>query len=337
LRVYSIFKITLILIAVISNLQAQDIHFSQFYYSPATLNAGLTGHFDGSLRIADNYRIQWFTLPVPFISNSVSVDKNFMVKKNNAGLGLNVVNDKSGDVSLQVNKAYLNASYIINLKHGSFAAGIRPGYVIKTFNAHKLTFPDQYNPKSGGFDPSLPTAGKNVSDNLQYPDVSAGIYYFYQKFNKSFEIGLAGHHLFPAGESFLSSGFKLQQRYATFSSLAIELRNTNVVKPMLYYTWMAGASELIAGSQFLFTQGTNSTVQAVIVGAFVRSGVMRNVDAAILQGGLQMKNLLMSMSYDITVSGMNYANYYQGALELALIYIIHEKSAENIKVPCQDY
>jgi hypothetical protein len=35
---------------------AQDPNFSQFFASPLTLNPALTGKFDGSFRLAGNYR-----------------------------------------------------------------------------------------------------------------------------------------------------------------------------------------------------------------------------------------------------------------------------------------
>ena len=53
-----------ILFAILSSLLinvlvAQDPHFSQFYASPLTLNPALTGKFDGTFRLAANYRNQW--------------------------------------------------------------------------------------------------------------------------------------------------------------------------------------------------------------------------------------------------------------------------------------
>ena len=45
-------------LAVIS-LRGQDIHFSQFYMSPLTLNPALTGVMNCNTRIVGNYRNQW--------------------------------------------------------------------------------------------------------------------------------------------------------------------------------------------------------------------------------------------------------------------------------------
>ena len=42
--------------------KAQDIHFSQYYASPLTLNPALTGKFNGHFRVSGIYRDQNFNL-----------------------------------------------------------------------------------------------------------------------------------------------------------------------------------------------------------------------------------------------------------------------------------
>ena len=49
--------LTMMLAAVA--VQAQDIHFSQFYQSPLNLNPALTGVMNCNHRIVANYRNQW--------------------------------------------------------------------------------------------------------------------------------------------------------------------------------------------------------------------------------------------------------------------------------------
>ena len=42
---------------------AQDVHFSQYYAAPLTLNPALTGLVNGVFRASFNYRNQWFNIP----------------------------------------------------------------------------------------------------------------------------------------------------------------------------------------------------------------------------------------------------------------------------------
>ena len=60
---------------------AQDIHFSQFYASPLTLNPSLTGNFDGLMRFGGNYRNQWASVSVPYSTASVYTDLNMLRDK----------------------------------------------------------------------------------------------------------------------------------------------------------------------------------------------------------------------------------------------------------------
>ncbi|HNA97235.1 MAG TPA: type IX secretion system membrane protein PorP/SprF, partial [Chitinophagaceae bacterium] len=49
-------------VALVSVSNAQDPNFSQFFASPLTLNPALTGKFDGTFRVAGNFRNQWPTI-----------------------------------------------------------------------------------------------------------------------------------------------------------------------------------------------------------------------------------------------------------------------------------
>ena len=61
--------------------QAQDIHFSQFYASPLTLNPALSGFHDGTFRVAGIYRNQWRSVTTPFQTYGASFDMRLLQKK----------------------------------------------------------------------------------------------------------------------------------------------------------------------------------------------------------------------------------------------------------------
>lgn len=46
-------------------INAQDIHFSQFYEAPLSRNPALAGIFTGNLRVQLLHRNQWATIDVP--------------------------------------------------------------------------------------------------------------------------------------------------------------------------------------------------------------------------------------------------------------------------------
>ena len=60
---------------------SQDIHYSQFYSSPLTLNPALTGVNDCTYRIAAMYRNQWQSVTDPYQTPSISFDINNLFPK----------------------------------------------------------------------------------------------------------------------------------------------------------------------------------------------------------------------------------------------------------------
>ena len=90
--------------------KAQDPAFSQFYANPLYLNPAFAGAAPkGAPRTNLNYRDQWPGIGRTFVTTSVSYDKH--VDKVGGGLGVLVLNDRSGDGNIQLNTASLIYSY----------------------------------------------------------------------------------------------------------------------------------------------------------------------------------------------------------------------------------
>src|SRR3979411_2133223 len=87
------------LFALGTDLRAQDPGFSQFFASPLTLNPALTGKFNGTLRVAGNYRNQWPQINNAFVTSTISVDGNILANKISAGdawgVGLMAMSDRT--------------------------------------------------------------------------------------------------------------------------------------------------------------------------------------------------------------------------------------------------
>jgi len=95
----------------------QDIHFSQFYFSPLTLNPAQTGFFNGKHRIAANYKSQWkrATGGDPYVTFSGSYDMHILERSmkaaDMAGMGLSAFSDKAGTGDLSTSGVF--ASFAI--------------------------------------------------------------------------------------------------------------------------------------------------------------------------------------------------------------------------------
>ena len=111
-------KLTCLLVGLASlSLNAQDIHFSQFFSSPLTLNPALTGAFNGNIRGILNYRNQWNSF-APFNTFATSVDANFgssFLKNDIMGIGVNAFSDVAGDTRYSSTQVNLTFAYIKTL------------------------------------------------------------------------------------------------------------------------------------------------------------------------------------------------------------------------------
>ncbi len=84
---------------------AQDVHFTQYFTSPLTLNPALTGLVNEDLRFAANYRTQWSSVSsTPYITGTFSYDmailKGKLPEGDALGVGLLGLYDKSGSGGL---------------------------------------------------------------------------------------------------------------------------------------------------------------------------------------------------------------------------------------------
>ena len=172
-----------ILLSVVT-VQAQDIHFSQFYQSPLNLNPALTGVMNCNHRLVANYRNQWASILKKNAYNtySVSYDQKLPVGRYDYfGVGGTLWGDKAGASEFATIQARLSGSY--SKKMGGYrkkahylVLGADVGLSQRSINSINLQWPQQNN-GNGVFDPNI--AGDVIDDpNFLFVDLSAGALWF---------------------------------------------------------------------------------------------------------------------------------------------------------------
>ena len=137
---------------------AQDVHFTQYFTSPLTLNPANTGLVNCDWRVSANYRTQWATVPVPF--NTFSAFADFGLMRNQwetswLGAGLAVWRDVAGNGDLALTKVQGNLAYhVLTSETSSLSAGLGAGYNQRSVDFSKLTYDVQWDEFS--FNKSLP-------------------------------------------------------------------------------------------------------------------------------------------------------------------------------------
>ncbi len=318
---------------------SQDIHFSQFYASPLTLNPANTGNYTGNWRIMNNYRRQWDAISIPFETISIGLDKPLYIKNEKFSGGLILINDISGDAKLAVNKFYLSAAYHKAFIHHSLHIGFQGGYVIKSFNIGEATFPDQFNSSTGQFDPAISNNETTLGEQLSYLDLNAGFIWSLKIKRFTSHIGAALYHFNEPKESFLSENNKLPIRQVFHAGGKGYLSKKIFISPNLLYMSHAEASDILIGTNIGYDLLKNkSKIKSIFAGSYFREGVkFDEMDAVVCVIGINFNNLDVGVSYDINVSSLNEISHYRGGLEISIIYTAVSTYLQKISIPCDRF
>src|ERR1700712_4801839 len=190
-------------------LDAQDLHFSQWFNSPLTTNPANTGFIpNADYRLGANYRNQWSSImSVPYKTMSIWGDAQLFrdrIETGWVGLGGSILRDVAGSGSLTSTKAYASIAYHQQIAEAHMlSAGFNVGWVNKRINTSELKFPDQFDGKF--FDNTLPPSVFLDHPNINYFDVQAGLNYAYFPTDHLYvNGGVSVMHLNRARESFFA-------------------------------------------------------------------------------------------------------------------------------------
>lgn len=310
---------------------AQDIHFSQFYNSPLTLNPALTGKMNGVFRFGLNYRNQWFTLSnerTPFATYAGSFDAPIRFRKDALGVGLVLVNDRSGQGNLNNMLILGSVAYHLGIgssgKH-SISLGVQGGYNQKRLNSSELLFFNQFNGTT--FDPTMPTGETNLNDNVGFFDLNVGII-GNSKITEKVNVyaGFSAFHLTQPEESFLDAGDEsMPLRYVVHAGAEYVFHQRIALLPSMIYMRQREADQLNLGTAFVFRLTETENTMFYLGGYYrmlpsSKSNGSNLSDAFIAYTAFEYKNFKAAFSFDATMSDLSQAPKAAGAFEVSLTY-----------------
>ena len=300
---------------------SQDLHFSQFFNAPLSTNPANTGFIpDADYRLGLQYRNQWSSImAMPYKTMSAFADAQFMRDKFEngwLGLGAFVQSDVVGSGSLRSTKVYGSLAYHQMLGLSSLlSAGFNLGWANKRINPAELKFPDQWD--GTFFDGHLPTSVVLQTNSVSYFDMQAGLNYAYFPTEDVYiNAGYSIHHVNKPKETFFDDGTAsatIPMRQIAFINAIVKAGPSLILKPNIYFTTQAKASELIGGFTGNYNLSEAGETQ-LIAGVYYR-----HKDAIIPVAGFELNNLQFTFSYDITMSSLKTFNNGRGALEFSLV------------------
>ncbi len=305
------------------------------------MNPANTGFLpDADYRLGASYRNQWSSiLADPYKTTSVFGDAQVMRNKiDNGWLGLGgvILNDVSGSGSLRSTQVYASMAYHQMLGIASLlSAGINLGAVNKQIDMSKLKFPDQFN--GVFFDNSIPTSVVLNSNSVYFLDIQTGLNYAYFPDQKTYlNVGYSIQHVNHPLETFFSSNAdsaRLPLRHIGYVNALLRVEDRVIINPNIYYTYQAGASELMGGINANYKLTPDGDKQ-LIAGLYYRLG-----DAVIPMLGFQLKNIKFTFSYDATVSALQNFNNMRGANEMNITNYgyYNQYNSDTRKVLCPKF
>jgi type IX secretion system PorP/SprF family membrane protein len=338
--------IYLISLLLSGTLKAQDPAFSQFFSSPLTLNPALTGKFNGTLRVAGNYRDQWPQISNAFITSTVSIDGNILGNRlpdgDAWGIGLLAMTDKTANGILSSNYFSLSTAYQKALDENGWnqlGIGFQGTYAGKRLDGSRLHFEDELDQQGGWTIPSQETIdGHQV--NLSYFDLNVGaLYNGSTDGNNNFYFGVSAYHITRPKESFTgNSYYVLHPRITLHGGYSFPLSgadNSNFIHLSGLYSRQAAASNATVGAAWSTElTGNESNPLNFYLGVWARFSNL--TDAIIPYVGLDFGPFSIGLTYDVNVSSLKTASESQGGIEISLIYI--KQHAEGRKsIPCPKF
>jgi type IX secretion system PorP/SprF family membrane protein len=345
-------RITYVLLCIIYFLpgvtEAQDPAFSQFFASPLTLNPALTGKFNGSVRVAGNYRNQWPQINNAYITSTVSVDGNILTNRitngDAWGVGLMAMTDKTADGILTSNYVAISTSYQKALDENGWnqlGIGFQGSYANKRLDGTRLNFEDQLDQQGGWTLPSSElVSGHEV--NLSYFDLNLGILYNGSTDgNNNYYFGASAYHILQPTESFSGNNlYTLHPRFTLHGGYSFPLsdaNNNNFIHLSGLYSRQSNAVDAMIGGTWSYNLNNEEPTTSPInlyLGVWTRFSNL--TDAIIPYVGLDIGSFTVGMTYDVNVSSLKSASESQGGFEISLIYI--KKPSDGRKtIPCPKF
>lgn len=295
---------------------AQDIHFSQFYAAPLTMNPASTGDFDGFFRFTGIYRNQWLGVANvrPFFSTpSVGVDfallddkfEGTKIEGSKLGAGLAFTNDQQNEKTFSSNQIMASLAWhqALAKKKVTIGVGLQAGVFIKSVNDSKFQF-------GSGFLPDLTYVGSNAGESVSTApltrfNMNVGLVLNVRPIKDlSFNVGYSGMNLTQPEEQYLASSTngKLPVRHQVHGGVQYDIKRVALLPGFLFQTQAKaheGTFGLTTGIHFINKPEDKATL---FLGLWSRlnTGVNGTLTSAIIpKAGLEFKRVRVGFAYDI--------------------------------------
>jgi type IX secretion system PorP/SprF family membrane protein len=321
--------IILFFVVVSSNLFGQqDVHFSQFFSSPLTLNPANAGIFNGDMRAILNYRSQWGSISEPFVTSAASVDMPVLKKMKGGmfGLGINFFKDDAGVGKMSTINYALSLAYHLDISGGNntnfLSVGFQGGMLQRSLSPASLTWNQQWNGVE--FNQDINTVDQLTGTSVSAFDMSTGLHwYFIPSDNNRIFAGLSMFHVNSPNIGFNEES-PLIKKYTFHGGGDLALSSgTFAILPNFVFVKQGANQYMDIGAEVKYyiqksTKFTNYKDEMYITfGPYLRWG-----DATYIVSRFNWKGFTAAVSYDFNLSDLSTVSGGSGGFEVMLGYKI---------------
>lgn len=328
------FAVCIVMMATQQAAAQTDPHFTQNYTYPMYINPAMVGQSDGDYRVSAVYRNQWSAFGNPYRTTGLSFDAS---TNNNVALGVNILNQSAGDGGFNYFTAYASVAYTgvklgRNGNHHIIFA-MQAGVLNRSVDQSRFKWGEQWNPITG-YNASNPITESFARTSATALDMGTGVLYYDGSPDKkvNFFGGVSFFHINKPADPIVSMQSTelntIPMRYTIHGGASINLQEGLSVVPHFLYNHQGTASESMLGVYLEKSVNEETNIMA--------GGYYRLKDAIAPYVGIDHKNFLVGLSYDVNTSRLGAMTRNVNSFELSLSYILrkHEKgTVDFIRCP----
>ena len=287
----------------------QDKSMSMWSQSPMMYNAGSVATGEEDYSFFTNFRYQWFTvgnkpMRTNILNASFKIPDGFL-GSNNFGIGINAVNDQTGDIGFMTTAVSVPINYTMALdRRNKLSVGVAPGYYQQGYDPSLQTWENQWT--GGGFNPNI-NSEPSLDPDASYStiDISSGIFYQHTLRNKTLLYGGIGlNHITRQKINFSFTGDRLYMQTVVHAGANIFTKKRDLrIQPQLMYFKTGPGSNLIGGVSLEHILKEGSAITNINKTVTVNYGFYyRHNDALVTTFGFKIKGFRLGVSFDANLS-----------------------------------
>ena len=309
-------------------LSGQDLHFTNYYYSPLYLSPAKTGDFAGTYRFGVNARTQFDSFIVePYRTLMASADMNIaagLQPYHWIGAGLNLFTDSAGDLAYQTTGAHASVAYhfALDSKYNTIITlGLQIGMTQRRIDNSRYSSGRILQGQSDPDEMLLTNFNPTISDY----NIGLG---FKKKTSKTsyIDLGVAVNHATQSDFMFTGSNVRqiVGRRINTYAEYFVQSSRKLAFRPIVVYSRMFNFQNLFGQVNFEYKPNKNKDT-------ILKGGLGYRVgDAIQFLAGTVYKGWDIGIAYDLTVStARRFTNGFGGFEIGARKILIANKAPES--------